>query len=98
MALQVFCHRVRKYIGAYAAVMGGVDAIVFTAGIGEHQPGIRARVAARLAWLGADLDPKANAAGLRRISTATSRVKLLVIPTDEESIIAREAASEGTGT
>ena len=74
------------------------DALVFTAGIGEHQPGIRARVAARLAWLGAELDPDANEAGSRRISTAASRVQLLVIPTDEESIIAQEAVSEEAAT
>ena len=86
------------HVVALSSSMGGIDALVFTAGIGEHQPGIRARVAARLAWLGAELDPDANEAGSRRISTAASRVQLLVIPTDEESIIAQEAVSEEAAT
>ena len=94
-AIDLLCLRISGEVARLAASVGGIDALVFTAGIGEHQPGIRARVAARLGWLGADLDPTANEAGLRSISTPTSRVKLLVIPTDEESIIAQEAASEG---
>lgn len=92
-AIDLFCLRIAGEVARLAASMGGIDALVFTAGIGEHQPGIRARVAARLEWLGADLDPKANAASLREISTAASQLKLLVIPTDEESIIAGEAQS-----
>ncbi|QBJ22980.1 acetate/propionate family kinase [Haematobacter massiliensis] len=97
-AIDLFCLRIAGEVARLATSMGGIDALIFTAGIGEHQPGIRSRVATRLAWLGTELDPKANEAGLRCISTATSRVKLLVIPTDEESIIAREAISEGTAT
>ena len=71
-----------------AAALGGLDAFVFTAGIGEHAPAIRARIADRLAWLGAELDPIANDAGATRISTRASRVALLVVPTDEELMIA----------
>lgn len=92
-AIDLFCLRIAGEVARLAASMGGIDALVFTAGIGEHQPGIRARVAARLEWLGADLNPKANAVSLREISTAASQLKLLVIPTDEESIIAGEAQS-----
>jgi acetate kinase len=72
-----------------AAALGGVDAFVFTAGIGEHAPTIRARLAKRLAWLGAVLDTAANEAGAVRISVADSRLTLLVVPTDEELMIAR---------
>ena len=97
-AIDLFCLRIAGEVARLAISMGGIDALVFTAGIGEHQPGIRARVAARLAWLGAELDPDANEAGSRRISTAASRVQLLVIPTDEESIIAQEAVSEEAAT
>jgi acetate kinase len=97
-AIDLFCLRIAGEVARLATSMGGIDALVFTAGIGEHQPGIRARVAARLAWLGAELDPDANEAGSRRISTAASRVQLLVIPTDEESIIAQEAVSEEAAT
>ena len=68
--------------------MGGLDAVVFTAGIGERSPGIRARVCADAAWLGVELDQAANAAGGPRISTAESAVSAWVIPTDEEKMIA----------
>jgi acetate kinase len=69
--------------------MGGVDGLIFTAGIGERSPEIRARVCERLDWLGAELDPIANAAYAARISTAGSRLKILVVSTDEELMIAR---------
>jgi acetate kinase len=72
-----------------AAALGGLDAFVFTAGIGEHAPVIRERIADRLGWLGAELDPEANAEGATVISTPASRVRLLVVPTDEELMIAR---------
>ena len=98
LALHVFCHRVRKYIGAYAAVMGGVDAIVFTAGIGENSPVVRHRVAQRLEFLGAVFDEDANrelelspAAPVAALSAANSRVALLAVSTNEEWEIAREA-------
>jgi acetate kinase len=88
-ALDYFCYRVGLNAGMLAAALGGVDAFVFTAGIGENSAAIRARIAARLGWLGAVLDPKANAAHASRISAPHSRVALYVIPTDEELMIAR---------
>jgi acetate kinase len=72
-----------------AAALGGLDAFVFTAGIGERSAEIRARIADRLAWLGAELDPAANEAGATVISSPASRIPLLVVPTDEELMIAR---------
>jgi acetate kinase len=68
--------------------MGGLDGLVFTAGIGEHAADIRARVCARCAWLGVVLDEQANRAGLMRITAETSRIRVYVIPTDEERMIA----------
>jgi acetate kinase len=88
-ALDYFCYRVGLNAGMLAAALGGVDAFVFTAGIGENSAVIRARIAARLGWLGAVLDPQANAAHASRISAPHSRVLLYVIPTDEELMIAR---------
>lgn len=92
-AVALFVHRIVREIGALSAMLEGLDGLVFTAGIGENAAAIRARVAERLAWLGADLDPEANAAGpaARRISTPSSRLALWVIPTDEELTIARHA-------
>ena len=72
-----------------AAALGGLDAFVFTAGIGENSPIIRARIAEKLAWLGAVFDPAANADGKPLISRPESRVVLLVVPTDEELMIAQ---------
>ncbi|MFM9857239.1 acetate/propionate family kinase [Pseudoxanthobacter sp. M-2] len=88
-AIDHFVHRAALSAGQLAAALGGLDAFVFTAGIGEHSPVIRARIAERLAWLGAELDPAANEAGELVISTAGSRVALMVVPTDEELMIAR---------
>lgn len=96
-ALHVFTHRIRKYIGTYAAVMGGVDAIVFTAGIGENSALVRHRVAQRLDFLGARIDEDANrdarvsrTTAVADISRARGRVRLLVVATDEAHAIARE--------
>ncbi len=89
LAIDHFAYRCGLHAGELAAALGGLDAFVFTAGIGENSAPIRARVAERLAWLGAELDPAANAAGDTVISTPESRVALLVIPTDEELMIAR---------
>ena len=89
--LDVFDYRVRKYIGAYAAAMGGLDAIVFTAGIGENDYRARARVVEGLAFLGAKMDPAKNVGGaVGDVSTDDSRVKILVVPTNEELAIARD--------
>jgi acetate kinase len=89
LAVDYFVHRVVREAGALAAAMGGIDGLVFTAGIGERSPEIRARVCERLGWLGAALDTAANAADGTRISAAESRLKVLVVPTDEELMIAR---------
>ena len=98
-ALQVFSHRLRKYIGAYVAVMGGLDALVFTAGIGENSAAMRHRVAQRLDFLGARLDEDRNReavvtrkAPVYEISSERSRVKLLVVATDEAHAIAQRSA------
>jgi acetate kinase len=88
-AVDLFVYRAVGAIGAMAAALGGVDAIVFSAGIGEHAPAIRARIAAGCAWLGASLDETANAAGGPLIHAAGSRLALAVVPTDEEGTIAR---------
>lgn len=90
-AVEIFCLSVAREIAAQAAVLGGLDGIVFTAGIGEHMPEIRARICWHLQWLGVELEPAANAANAFRISGPTSRVSCLVIPTDEEVVIARQA-------
>jgi acetate kinase len=89
LAVDYFVHRVVRETGALAAAMGGIDGLAFTAGIGERSPEIRARVCERLGWLGAALDVAANAAHATRVSAAESRLKVLVVPTDEELMIAR---------
>ena len=99
LGIGVFAHRVRKYIGAYAAVMGGLEAIVFTAGIGENSALIRHRVAQRFGFLGARINEDANRDvklnddnPVADISDGNSRVRLLVVRTDEARAISREAA------
>lgn len=88
-ALETYTYRIRKMIGAYAAVMAGADCIVFTAGVGENDAVVREKVLTGLDWLGVHLDSGANNAGAARITTPASRVAALVIPTDEEELIAR---------
>jgi acetate kinase len=88
-AVEHFVYVMTKYAGAYAAVLGGLDAIVFTAGIGEHSAPVRASLCAKLAWLGVKLDSQANAANGPCISTPDSRVLVWVIPTNEELMIAQ---------
>jgi acetate kinase len=92
-AVELFCERAARETASLAAALGGLDAVVFTAGIGEHAPAIRERIAAKLAWLGLELDRKANAAHGPRISGAQSRIAAWVIPTDEEGVIAAHAAA-----
>jgi acetate kinase len=89
LALDYFVYRIALFAGMLAAAMEGIDAFVFTAGVGENAPDIRNAVAQRLSWLGLKLDPEANAKGTGRISTEGSRVSCFVIPTDEELMIAR---------
>jgi acetate kinase len=88
-AIDYLVYRVALSAGMLAAALGGLDAFVFTAGIGENSPVIRERIAQKLEWLGAGLDPNANAAGNLLISRTESAVKLYVVPTDEELMIAR---------
>lgn len=89
LALNYFVYRIALFTGALAAAMGGIDGFVFTAGIGENAPAIREAVGQRLAWLGIELDPAANAKSERRISREGSLIPCYVIPTDEELMIAR---------
>ena len=97
LALKTFAYKVKKYIGAYSAALGGVDAIVFTAGVGENDQGIRAQVLHGLEYLGVDTDFDKNLNAPRgeevEISKPGSRVKVFVIPTDEEMVIARDTAA-----
>jgi acetate kinase len=88
-ALDYFAYRVGLQAGLLAAALGGVDGFVFTAGIGENSPGLRARIAEKLAWLGGTLDPAANAAGAPLISMRDGRLAIHIVPTDEELMIAR---------
>lgn len=93
-ALDTYCYRIRCYIGAYAAALGRVDAVVFAAGVGEHDPDVRARVCAGLDGFGLSIDHSRNEAArtdIRTISAADSAVLVLVVPTDEEGEIARHA-------
>jgi acetate kinase len=87
-AIAQFVYRAALETGALVAALEGIDALVFTGGIGEHAAAIRAMICEKLAWLGIALDPDANARNALRISTASSRVQICVIPTDEEAVIA----------
>jgi acetate kinase len=88
LALDYFVYRIGRAIASLAGALGGLDALVLTAGIGENSPDMRARICAKAAWLGMELDEAANRAGGPRISTSASRVGVWVIPTDEERMIA----------
>ena len=93
LAFDVYVHRIRKYLGAYLLELNGADAIVFTAGVGEHHPTVRAAVCADLQWFGIELDNEKNETSgdePRIISVSSSRVAVLVVPTDEEGEIARQ--------
>jgi acetate kinase len=93
MAVDVFVYRARRELGSLAAALGGLDAIVFTAGIGENQPEVRRRIGADAGWLGVEIDEEANARGEQRISAPGSRVAAYVLPTDEELMIARHVGA-----
>ena len=90
-ALALFCARCAGEVGRLAASLQGVEAMVFTAGIGEHDAAVRAAIAGRLGWLGVAVDAQANERHAERIDTPGSRVAVFVLPTDEESVIAGEA-------
>jgi acetate kinase len=93
LGLEMFCYRVKKYIGAYCAALGSVDAIVFTGGIGENSAVVRSRSCEGLSILGISLDERANqevGGGITEIQAGHGRVKILVVPTDEEREIAQQ--------
>jgi len=95
LAVDVFCHRARKYLGAYLAVLGGARAVVFTGGIGENAPDVREEICRDAAWCGLELDPTLNRQTVGRtgrISSAGARLEAWVILTDEEQVVARETA------
>jgi acetate kinase len=92
-ALDSFVYRIVRDVGGLASILGGLDALVFTAGIGEHDPWVREQVCLGLGWLGVSLDAEANRAGAGRISTPGSAVSVWVIEADEEGVIARETVS-----
>ncbi len=94
LAVEIYCYRARKYLGAYLAVLGGADAILFGGGVGEHAAPVRARILAGLEWAGIRIDAAANAAanaGERRISVPDSRVEAWIVPVDEAALLAEEA-------
>jgi len=96
LALEVFCHRARKYVGAYLAILEGADAVIFTGGIGAHQPEIRRRIAGGFAWCGLTLDSQRNSTTLGAdgvISAEGSTVQALVVVADEERVIAADTAA-----
>lgn len=97
-AVELFVFHVAREAGAMASTLGGVDGIVFTGGIGEHAARVRALVCKRLAWLSVEMDDKANEAGMDIISMPASRVEIRVVPTDEESMIARHTLELYAGT
>jgi len=88
-AVGLFCYQVKKFIGAYAAALEGLDTLVFAGGIGEHMPAIRQRICSGLGFLGITLDDEANAANAALISAPAGQVTVRVIRTDEEIVIAR---------
>ncbi|MDL2408013.1 acetate/propionate family kinase [Rhizobium calliandrae] len=92
-AIDLFCLRIAGEIGRMAVTLGGLDGVIFTAGIGEHQPEIRAAICNRLRWLGLEIGSDQNATNAPIVSTSSSSVTALVIPTDEEQVIADEALS-----
>ena len=91
-AIALFVHRIVREIGSLTAALGGLDGIVFTAGIGENDAATRREVANGFAWLGLTLDPDRNVTGIGRISSASSRIQAWVVPTNEELMIARHTA------
>ena len=94
LAVDIFCYRIRKYIGAYMAILGGCDAILIGGGIGENSPDIRAKIFERLEWLGIYLDESANQFKNEQaaaIHSSQSKCEIWVMPVDEAEVLAREA-------
>jgi acetate kinase len=102
LAIEIFCYRIRKYIGSYVAAMNGADAIVFSGGIGENSPAIRSRVCSELWWLNVGVDEAKNTELVKGregiFSDEGSQVKLWTIPTNEELLIARDTVRLVSGT
>ncbi len=92
-ALDLFAFRTAREVAATANTLGGIDGLVFTAGVGEHQPAVRDAICRRLAWLGVALDPDANARNALRVEAPGGKVAVLVVPTDEEQVIAEETCA-----
>ncbi len=92
-ALDLYVRRIVREIGALAAVLGGLDMLAFTAGVGEHSAVLRERICGALGWLGVELDPDANEAHAATISSARSRVRVAVEPTNEEWVAASHAVA-----
>jgi acetate kinase len=93
LALEIYCYRVKKYIGSYSAVLGGLDVLVFTAGVGENSPIVRKMICEKLGYLGVEIDDTSNNSAVKKesdISKAMSKVKTLAIPTNEELVIAQD--------
>ena len=88
-AVELYCYQARKWVGALAAALGGLDTLVFSGGVGENAPAVRAGICDGLGFLGVDLDPAGNAANAAVISTPAARCAVRVIQTDEELMIAR---------
>jgi acetate kinase len=100
-AVELYCYRLRKYIGAYCAALGGCDGIVFGGGVGEHVPEIRERTLSGMEWAGIELDPAANRSARGEeaaIQSANSRVRVHVVPVDEDAVMVRAAAVAMGGT
>ena len=97
-AIEVFCYHIKKWIGSFTAILGGLDVLIFSGGIGEHQHAIRARITAGLAFLGLTLDEQANQDNAQIISSAQSHVMVRVIKTDEQAMIARLVNNKLKGT
>ncbi len=99
LSFAIFCYRIKKYIGAYAAAMGGLDAVVFTGGIGENSASVRATVCENMEFLGLELDREKNNTlkGPADISKASGRARILLLPTNEERMIARETVQVVAG-
>lgn len=93
LAVDLYCYRVRKYLGAYLAVLGGAEAIVFGGGVGENLPAVREKILAGMAWCGIEIDSKRNhgPCGALRVSSQESRIEVWTIPVDEATILAQEA-------
>lgn len=95
LAVDLYCYRARKYLGAYLAVLGGAEAIIFGGGVGENVPAVRARILAGMTWCGIEIDSEKNndAREVSCISTRTSRIEVWIIPVNEAAVLAQEAAT-----